>query len=470
MITTRYSFQILPLHTSPFLRIGFSGGGIVGKGRTLIRGTLLLTLSGLALRGLGVLFQSFLAKRVGAEGMGVLQLILTVGGFAGTLGSSGVRVAALQLTARAWGRGDRPGVAAALRACLRYALAVSAAVGGVLALLAGPISTVLLRDARTAPALRLLGLLLPCPILAGTVRSAYTACGRVRELVTVELAERMASVTVTFLLLSAAGQDPALACEAVIAGSYGVGALTFLILWLRLTRSLPLPGPLPSVVPTALPLGVNDYLRAGLGAVEQFLIPYGLEKTGSRHTALAAYGTISGMVFPLLWFPAEGIFALCELMVSELACLLAKQAHRSMRRLVRKSLLLTGALALTVAAGLWFGGGILGRVIYGSEEAGRYLRIFAPLVLFLYPDAMVDGLQKGMGQQLYLVRYNSLTNVIDVLGLWLLLPHYGIWGYLFTYCLSHLVNFFLSLRRLLLVLDEPELCYAEEEKRKVSIQ
>ena len=73
---------------------------------------------------------------------------------------------------------------------------------------------------------------------------------------------------------------------------------------------------------------------------------------------------------------------------------------------------------------------------------------------------MVDGLQKGLGQQLHLVRYNSITNVIDVLGLWLLLPRFGLAGYVFTYCLSHLVNLFLSLRRLLLVTEDPALCEA----------
>ena len=61
-------------------------------------------------------------------------------------------------------------------------------------------------------------------------------------------------------------------------------------------------------------------------------------------------------------------------------------------------------------------------------------------------------------QQLHLVRYNSFTNVIDVLGLWLLLPRFGIGGYLFTYAASHLVNFFLSFRRLLMVAEQPELC------------
>ena len=430
----------------------------MGKGRTLVRGTLLLTVSGLALRGLGVLFQSLLAARVGAEGMGLLQLVLTVGGFAGTLGSSGVRVAALQLTARAWGRGDRSGVAAALLACLRYGLLVSAGVGAGLILLAGLLSAGLLRDVRTASALRLLGLLLPFPILAGILRAAFTACGRVKEPVAVELGERLVSLGATLLLLLAAGRDPALACAAVIAGIYGGSALTLLILWMRMTRSLPRPGALPPVARTALPLGFNDWLRSGLGAVEQFLIPWGLEKTGSRQTALAAYGTVSGMVFPLLWFPAELVFSLCELLVSELARLLAKKEHRRLRRLVRKSLVLTGLYALVVFTILYLGGGFLGRALFHSEQAGRYLRIFAPMVLFLYPDAVVDGLQKGLGQQLHLVRYNSFTNVIDVLGLWLLLPRYGLAGYVFTYCLSHLVNFFLSLRRLLIVVENPELC------------
>jgi stage V sporulation protein B len=214
------------------------------------------------------------------------------------------------------------------------------------------------------------------------------------------------------------------------------------------------------VARTALPLGLNDWLRAGLGAVEQFLIPWGLARSGSRAGGLAAYGVISGMVFPLLWFPAEGVFALSELLVSELSRLLARGEQRRLRALVRKSLALTALYALGICGLLWLGGGFLGRALFGSPQAGRYLRIFAPMVLFLYPDAMVDGLQKGLGQQLHLVRYNSFTNVIDVVGLYTLLPRFGIGGYLFTYACSHLVNLFLSLRRLLTVAVSPELAGA----------
>ena len=438
----------------------------MGKGRTLVRGTLLLALSGLALRGLGILFQSVLSKRIGAEGMGLMQLVWTVGAFAGTLGSSGARVAALQLTARAFGLGDLPGADAALRGCLRYAVLVSAAVGAGLILLAEPVAGLLLREPRTVPALRALGLLLPLPVLTGVLRSCFTARGRVRQLVGVELLERLVSLGLTFALLRGAGTRLEAVCPCVVAGSYGGCALSLGLLWGLYRRQAPAGqrAALGAAARQSLPLALNDYLRAGLGTVEQFLIPWGLERSGSRHAALAAYGTVSAMVFPVMWFPSELLLALCELLVSELSRLLAKKDHRRLRQLVGKSLRCTALYAAATAALLYLLAGRLGTLLFHSAQAGRYLRLFCPMVLFLYLDATVDGLQKGLGQQLHLVRYNSFTNVIDVLGLWLLLPRYGIGGYLFTYCLSHLVNFFLSLRRLLIVVDRPELCETEYNK------
>lgn len=35
-----------------------------------------------------------------------------------------------------------------------------------------------------------------------------------------------------------------------------------------------------------------------------------------------------------------------------------------------------------------------------ARMPGRYLRIFAPMVLMLYLDAIVDGMLKGLAEQL----------------------------------------------------------------------
>ena len=92
---------------------------------------------------------------------------------------------------------------------------------------------------------------------------------------------------------------------------------------------------------------------------------------------------------------------------------------------------------------------------YGSAEAGRYLRLYAPLVPMLYCDAITDAMTKGLGQQKACVRYNILTSALDVTFLYILLPEYGMEGYFLSFLVTHLINFLLSLRRLLIISGEP---------------
>ena len=61
---------------------------------------------------------------------------------------------------------------------------------------------------------------------------------------------------------------------------------------------------------------------------------------------------------------------------------------------------------------------------------------------------------KGLGQQKASVRYNILTSGMDVMILFVLLPKYGIEGYYFSFLITHLLNFFLSIRRLVWITGE----------------
>ena len=78
----------------------------------------LLTAANLLMRGVGMLFQVYLTARVGAAGVGLLQLITAVQFFAMTLGTSGLRVAALTLTAEEYGYRRFGGVRQAMAWCL----------------------------------------------------------------------------------------------------------------------------------------------------------------------------------------------------------------------------------------------------------------------------------------------------------------------------------------------------------------
>ena len=199
-----------------------------------------------------------------------------------------------------------------------------------------------------------------------------------------------------------------------------------------------------------VPLALNDYLRSGLNTAEQLLIPYGLARYGgSTEAAMGAYGTIHAMVFPVLMFPAAVLYSLSDLLVPELSRAKAMGRRLRIMDLTDKCLRLTVLFASAVAGFLFVSADKLGLWLYGSMDAGVYLRLFAPMVLMLYLDAITDGMLKGLAEQVSCVRYNTLTNAMDVVLLFLFLPKFGIIAYILTFLITHAVNLWLSLRKLL---------------------
>lgn len=432
---------------------------------------LLLTGANLLLRTVGLAFQAYTASLMGAAGVGLLQLITTVGLLAGTVGSSGVRVAAMVLSAQEFGHRRPEGVAGAVTACLRYGILVSTAAGLLLFAVSRTAAVLWVQDIRAVLSLRVTAVFLPATVLSSVMSGYFTACGRVRTLVSVQIAERIAAVGVTLLLFLYRRGDVAWLCAAILAGSGIASVFSFFVLYGLYRRELrgfgrkkDRKGMTKRLLSLCIPLALGDYMRQGLSCVEQFLIPYGLAKCADRASGMAAYGTVVGMAFPVVMFPAVILWSVADLLVPELSRCTAMQDRRRILRLTDRCFRFGGVFAAVVAGTLWCSAELLGTVIYHSADAGYYIRIFSPMVLFLYLDAVVDGMHKGLGQQVACVRYNTFTNVLDVIGLYTLLPRMGVAGYVLTYAVSHLVNFFLSIRRLLTVTD-----YAPSIRRLIAL-
>lgn len=433
------------------------------SGTSIARSTLLLTAANLAIRFVSMLFQVFLSARLGAAGLGLMQLIFSVGMLAMTLGCAGVRVAAMYLTAEEFGRGRTGGVRSAVSWCMGYGLILSSAAGLLLIRLAPWLAGRWIADVRAVPSLRLLGLFLPVSCLTSILTGYFTACGKVRQMVVIELAERLASVLLTVWFLRLAGNSVERACCAIFAGGALTCTASFLVMYgiycADSRRFAPAPAGLRMgrrLLRLCGPLAVNEYLRSGLSTLENLLIPRGLRQYGaSGERSMATYGVIHGMVFPVITFASAILFSLSDVLVPELARCRATGNKARILHLTDRCLRLGLIFAAAVAGLLTCLAEPLGQLLYQNEEAGRYIRFFAPMVLVLYLDAVVDGMHKGLGQQLHCVRYNTLTSFLDVLFLFFLLPRWGIAGFLFSFTVTHLLNFWLSLQRLIRVTGYP---------------
>ncbi len=430
---------------------------------------LVLTGVNLLLRLVGTSFQVFLSGRIGAEGIGLLQLVMSLGSMAMVAGMAGIRTACMYLTAEELGR-KRPGrVTWVLSGCMGYSLLFSTAVGATLYIFAPTLANSWIGHPETADSLRLFGAFLPVNCLTGVLVGYFTGAGRIGTLAAVEVAEQLCTMACTVTLLGLwAGSDAARACQAVVLGSALGGCLTLIsLMFLRLAERPRQDAPISMtgrLLHTALPLALADDLRTGISTVENLMVPRRLALYPGSLTPLAAFGTVCGMVFPVLMFPMAILFGLTEILVPELARCNAAGSLRRRNYLVGRSLkvaLLYGSLCAGI---LYLNADSLCMGLYKNGDAARYLKWFAPLAVMLYCDGVTDAMIKGLGQQKISVVYNICTNGLDVALLFVLLPRWGIGGYFFSFTLTHAINFLLSIRRLLhstevkILLRTPVLC------------
>ena len=456
----------------PLVRIELGQGGIfLPRKLPIFYSAILLTGVNLLLRLVSTSFQVYLSGQIGAAGIGLLQLVLSVGALAMTAGMGGIRTATMYLTAEELGRKKPQNVTWVLSGCFLYSLLCSGTIAAALYFAAPFLAESWVGDGRIVGALRLFAQFLPLVCLCGCMTGYFTAANRIGTLAAVEVCEQVCYMAVTMALLTLwAKQDAVKACSAVVLGS-GIGTL-FTLCTLVLLRLLEKPRtgqriPVASrLLRAAVPLAIADDVKSGISNTENLMVPRRLALYPGEQNALATFGTVCGMVFPVLMFPAAILFALAELLIPELARCNAAGSKLRIRYLAQKSLRLAMLYGCLCAGILYLIAKPLCLSLYDSTTAGEYLQLYSLLIPMLYCDAVTDAMTKGLGQQTACVRYNIITSAMDVALLFILLPRYGMMGYFFSFLVTHLLNFLLSLRRLLkiakirLPLYIPMLCCA----------
>ena len=92
-----------------------------------------------------------------------------------------------------------------------------------------------------------------------------------------------------------------------------------------------------------------------------------------------------------------------------------------------------------------------GAVLFNDLDSAKYILFVAPLVPVMYLDTSVDSILKGLGYQFYCMVINIVDALLSVIFVWVLLPRYGIMGYISTVYFTELVNAALSITKLLCV-------------------
>jgi len=418
---------------------------------------LLLTATSLLMRGIGVLFSSFLNRKIGPVGVGTYSLLMSVYSLFITFAVSGVRLAAGRLCTRESALGRSPFSAA--RGCMVYSLGFGVLSGAVLSIFAVPVAAAAVSKPQCAPCLRILALCLPFIAVGNALYGFFVSQNMLPMLSVISVGEQLCKIFFSTLILEITPNLTEIqSCTALVIGNALGETVSFLILgsvylYKSIHSTLPQAKvPLKEVYLTALPLGVSYYLRNGLSTAEQLLIPRGLRAHGgSVDATIGVYGTIHGLVFPAVMLPIAPIDSAGELLLSRLTCLQTKGQKGLITKTVAANLRLTFGYSVFVCTFFCRYHTRLAELIYQNQSLGSLFLILCPLVVLYYTDNMADSMLKGLGCQLASMRYSMLDSVLGVSLIFLLLPKYGIAGYVVSLYLTKLINLTLSVSKLMSV-------------------
>ncbi len=437
----------------------------MNRTRKFLTDGIILAAAAVFMRTVGVSWNAYISNTVGAESMGLLSLVMSIYTLTVTFACSGVGLGVTRTVSEALGRNNKCEAKRALWVALGYAVIFGSLSGSVVFLGADCIGGSLLGDIRTVKCVRVLALSMT-PISVSTVLGGYfNAVRRVYKSAGASVFEqlfKMLSCVVLFTFLLPSGVEGA--CMAIVAGGMiaecascvVAGIMCFFDMKLHMKRDkqescqgMPISYSVKALCSVSMPIALSTYIRSALVTVEHMLIPRALKKNGLSHAqALASYGILGSMVLPLVLYPASLTSSFASLLVPELAEAKARGERAHISRAANKAIFVTFAFAACVSGIMLSYSGAFGRIIYSSNEAGKYIRLLAPIIPIMYLDTVVDSMLKGLGYQVYTMTVNIIDAAISVIGVIILIPRLGILGYVILISVSEIINASASYRKL----------------------
>lgn len=429
------------------------------KAKKLVMNTLLLTASSFIMQTVSVSFNVYLTNRMGATGIGLFQLIMSVYAMAVTFACGGIRLAATRLTVDTLSSGSST-ARRTVKSCIACGLVTALVTAGIMYFASGLISEKWLGDMRAVPSLKILALCLPFVSMSSAINGYYTAVRTVYKYAAIQAVEQGFKITAVALILNRAiARGLEYSCMSVAAGMLISEMFSYVCSFIVCFKSKTAVKTkedegitLKKILHIAVPEAVGAGARSILLTVEHLLIPKGFKRSGSSgEQAMSTYGVIHGMVFPVILYPSAVLSSLSGLLIPEIAECRAKAQRGKIIRIIETVVNLTLMYSVGIAGMMYCFGGALSNIIYKTPQATGYIQLLAPLIPIMYLDMGVDGMLKGLDQQVYSMRINILDSSICVVLVYFLLPRYAVKGYIFILFASELINFYLSMRRLITV-------------------
>lgn len=423
------------------------------KKNSFVYGSILLTLVNFFIRFIGFSYDIVLSKLIGAEGIGLFQMIMPVLMIFLIITTAGIPTAVSKLIAEYNSKNNYDAVRKTYKVALLFALALSIGLSLILITFSKFIA---LKIFRSQEALRCIYFLPPAMVLismTSVIRGYYYGLKMMGTASISEIVEHVTRfIIVIGLLYYIYPLDPIQGALIAICG-ISIGEF-FDLIWLlfmqiRFTKKLPYVIPTPikmikllwQILTISAPLTISGLFNVTLQFVNAILIPHGLMASGyTSSEAIATFGRVMGMAMPLTYLPYFVTSALVINIIPNLSEQVFLKNYKPVRNTIHLAIKITLLVSIPLTALYVFFAKPLAICLYSDPKASEAIYMMGFCTIFLAMQHTFSGILHGLGKQKNTTIHRIIGMSIQFAAIYHLVgnPTYGIYGYFIGFFLCTL--------------------------------
>lgn len=415
----------------------------MGK-KSFVGSAIVLMLAGFVVKILGFVYRIYLSNLIGAEGMGLFQLISPIYSLIILTLTSGISIAVSKMVAEERAKNHIVNLRR-ITACALFIVVSSGIVVSVfMYLLIDPIVNVILKDARTYYSMLLLIPCIPIVAAASALKGYFYGIQEVVPTAFSQIAEQV--VRITLVITMAAyflniGLD--FACALATLGM-AVGEISnLLVLWVvyKLKKNkednvskrgfIRKRYIVKDLVKVSVPISFNRFITSVMAAIEMILIPRMLLVGGLNYqNSMEEFGKLTGMAMPLVFFPSLVTSSLATTLVPAISEAISLKNYKTVNYRMSMSIQLSLILGFIFTAVFIVFPNEIGDMLYRKDHIGEILYLLSFTSIFMYLQQTLLGIMNGLGKQGISLRNSMVGYVIRIAFVIYLIPVYGLKGYI----------------------------------------
>ena len=399
----------------------------------------------------------FLIKLVQKQ-FGVFSLVMSVYMFVVTIATSGIGLACTCIVSEQFANGNFVNGLKAVKSCVLFALLLGLGCSFLVLIFDDIISTIWLKSVISSKPIFLISIGLPFISISSVLNGYFSAVRKGYKSAVSQGFELFIKIIVTIILLNFyAYQIVESICICLILAdviSEICSCILMFVLYKKdsfkyTKRAITGITFKKSIFKIAFPVSATSCIRSGLSTLKQFIIPNRLVLFGLTYSmALSEYGKINGMTMAVLTFPTVFIMSFSNLLVPEFTSLAAKQYKKRILEVCKKVFCATSLFSIALSIIFFLFSDKISFLVFHNLECAKYIKIFSPIILFIYTDNVLDSMLKGLNKQFSVMVCNIIDLILTISILYFLLPSFGIAGYLLAIIVSEIFNFCVSFYQL----------------------